>query len=175
MDIASHQINIEAVRLLFSPALIAAAAAVWLVLTSGAAGHIVLRIEEFSAARVPTQLPAASGDPTPDERHRASRQQPPCTRSQTEPRPVVRIDESGLHVEQGVSLAGPISLVPYLRILPHIFDLGEFRPSVSRTRGERGLRRRHQFARRAPDDESLISFGAPLLSRRRHRRAVTER
>jgi hypothetical protein len=169
MDIASQQINIEAVRLLFSPTLIAAAAAVWLVLTSGAAGHIVLRFEEISAGfRVPTQQPAPASGATPDERHQAARQHPTCPRSQPKLRPVVKLGNAPEHL-------GPISVAPYLRIEPHIFDLGAFRPSVSRARDERGVQRRHQFARRAPDDEGLVSIGAPLPSERRLRRAVTER
>ena len=169
MDIASQHINIEAARLLFSPALIAASAAVWLVLTSGVAGGIVLRVEAISAGlRAPARQPAPASGATPDERHRAARQQPACTRSQPKPQPVVPVGNASDH-------PGPVSVVPYLGIDPQIFDLGAFRPSVSCTRVERGAPRRHQFARRAPDDEGLISIGAPLSSGQRHRRGVTER
>lgn len=175
MDIAPHQLNIEAARMLFSPALIAAAAAIWLVLTSGAAGHIVLRIEEITAGlRVPDPLPAPARGTAPDERHPASRPHPTCTRSLAEPQPVVRVDESEVSPEPVGSLLGPISLVPYLGIHPHTFELGAFRPSVNQARDELGLRRRHSFAR-APDDDELAPIAARAPSSQRYRRAVTER
>jgi hypothetical protein len=169
MDIASQHINIEAARLLFSPALIAASAAVWLVLTSGVAGHIVLRIEAISAGfRAPAQHPATASDTTPEESHQAVPQHPTCPRSQPKPQPVWSAGNASDHL-------GPISVSPYLRVGPPSFELGAFRPSVSRARDERGVTRRHQFARREPDDEGLIPIGAPISPERWLRRAVTER
>lgn len=51
MQIASYEIGIEAAWLLFSPAVIAVAAVIWLLLATGAVGRVVLYFEELPHRR----------------------------------------------------------------------------------------------------------------------------
>lgn len=104
MEIAFSQIDITALRLLFSPTLIGASAAVWLFLATGAAGNFVSRVEAISHTlrttaelRTPTHGTAVTdstppteprqdqllrNQPQPVEHHKFEWRNPMCTRSQ---------------------------------------------------------------------------------------------
>jgi len=165
MEIASQQINIEAARLLFSPALIAASVAVWLLLTSGAAGHIVLRVEEISAGlRVPSQRPLPTSAATPVEQRQLEAPTPTCTRPEIHPG--LAYGGSGVadEAEESRVLA---SLAPYFRVDSHAFDLRRFRPSTSQRDGIADVPKRRQQHAREP---AIATKAPPALLR-----AVTER
>ena len=98
MEIAFYQIDITALRLLFSPTLIGASAAVWLFLATGAAGNLVSRVEAISHTlrttvqgtavtdttppTEPRQDQLLRNQPQPVKHHQFERRNPMCTRSQ---------------------------------------------------------------------------------------------